>query len=136
MLVTLPSTVQLCLERFLFLQIHGTSYIFLQTHATSYFFYSKITYTVKEQGGKPDRKPYPPPPYVLRNPYRNLKSENSQDYTQKPQRNCTFINSFFVIMRPTAPVSAKHSKPIPTLSSLPLFLFPVEADMKVRFKVQ
>ncbi len=25
--------------------------------------------------------------------YGNLKSENSQDYAQKPQRNCTFINS-------------------------------------------
>jgi hypothetical protein len=29
---------------------------------------------VKEEGGKPDRKPYPLP-YGLRNPYRNLKSE-------------------------------------------------------------
>ncbi len=25
--------------------------------------------------------------------YVNLKSENSQDYAQKPQRNCTFMNS-------------------------------------------
>ncbi len=25
--------------------------------------------------------------------YGNLKSENSQDYAQKPQRNCTFMNS-------------------------------------------
>ncbi len=25
--------------------------------------------------------------------YENLKSENSQDYAQKPQRNCTFMNS-------------------------------------------
>jgi hypothetical protein len=25
--------------------------------------------------------------------YGNLKSENSQDYTQKPQRNCMFVNS-------------------------------------------
>ncbi len=25
--------------------------------------------------------------------YANLKSENSQDYAQKPQRNCTFTNS-------------------------------------------
>jgi hypothetical protein len=24
---------------------------------------------------------------------RNLKSENSQDYAQKPQLNCTFMNS-------------------------------------------
>jgi hypothetical protein len=27
--------------------------------------------------------------------YGNLKSENSQDYAQKPQRNCMFINSAF-----------------------------------------
>ncbi len=31
--------------------------------------------------------------YSLRNPCRILKSENSQDYAQKPQRNCTFMNS-------------------------------------------
>jgi hypothetical protein len=30
---------------------------------------------------------------VRRNPFRNLKSENSQDYAQKPQQNCTFMNS-------------------------------------------
>jgi hypothetical protein len=34
-----------------------------------------------------------PLPYDKRNPYRNLKPENSQDYAQKPQRNCTFMNS-------------------------------------------
>jgi hypothetical protein len=32
---------------------------------------------VKEKRGKPDRKPYA---LGLRNPYRNLMSENSQDY--------------------------------------------------------
>ncbi len=32
---------------------------FLQTHATSYNFYTVLRYTVKEKGGKPDRKPYP-----------------------------------------------------------------------------
>jgi hypothetical protein len=36
-------------------------------------------YTVKEKGGKTDIKPQPLP-YDLRNPYRNLESENSQDY--------------------------------------------------------
>ncbi len=51
----------------------------------------ELLYTLKEKGGKPDRKPYPLP-FGLRNPYRNLKSENSQDYAQKPQQNCTFIN--------------------------------------------
>ncbi len=29
----------------------------------------------------------------LRNQYRNLKSRTSQGYDQKPQRNCTFMNS-------------------------------------------
>jgi hypothetical protein len=41
-------------------------------------------YTGKEKGGKPDRKPYLLF-YGLRYPYRNLKSENSQEYAQKPQ---------------------------------------------------
>jgi hypothetical protein len=30
--------------------------------------------------------------------YGNLKSENSQDYAQKPQRNCTFWNSASVLI--------------------------------------
>ncbi len=59
---------------------------------------------------------YPPPPprwaIVVRNwfwnvniVYRILKSENSQDYSQKSQRNCTFMNSasgkrlFFFLQR-------------------------------------
>jgi hypothetical protein len=52
----------------------------------------QLLYTAKEKGGKSDRKPYPLP-YGLRNPYRNLKYENSQDYAQKPQRNRMFMNS-------------------------------------------
>jgi hypothetical protein len=42
-----------------------------------------LTVSVKEKGGKPDRKPCPLP-YGLRIPYRNLKSGNSQDFAQKP----------------------------------------------------
>jgi hypothetical protein len=38
-----------------------------------------------------------PPFYGLGNPYINLKSENSQDYAQKPQRNCMFMNSASVV---------------------------------------
>jgi hypothetical protein len=34
-------------------------FLFLQTHATSYSFCSKLLYTIKEKGGKPDRKPHP-----------------------------------------------------------------------------
>jgi hypothetical protein len=44
---------------------------------------AKLLYAVKENGGKPDRKTYPLP-YGLRNPFRNLKSENPQDYALKP----------------------------------------------------
>jgi hypothetical protein len=51
-------------------------------------------YIIKKKRGKPDRKPYPLP-CGLRNPYRNLKSENSQDYAQKHQRYCMFMNSAF-----------------------------------------
>jgi hypothetical protein len=52
----------------------------------------QLLYTVKEKGGKPDRK-LNPLPFGLRNPCRKLKSENSQDYAEKPQQNCTFMNS-------------------------------------------
>jgi hypothetical protein len=44
-----------------------------------------LVYAVQEKGGNPERKPHPLP-FDLRNPYRKLKSENSQDYAQKPQR--------------------------------------------------
>jgi hypothetical protein len=47
-------------------------FLFLQTHATFYRFFRALLYTVKEKGGKPDRKSHPLP-YDLRNPYRNLK---------------------------------------------------------------
>jgi hypothetical protein len=64
-----------------------------------YFYFFKLTvstvqllYTVREKGGKPDGMTYPLY-YGLRNPYRKLKSENSQDYAQKPQQNCMFMNS-------------------------------------------
>ncbi len=64
-------------------------FLFLQTHATSYSYYSSVTVTLKEKGGKPDRKPYPLP-YGLRI-HKYFKSENSKDYAKKPQRNCTFM---------------------------------------------
>ncbi len=35
----------------------------------------------------------------MNNVHGNLKSENSQDYAQKPQRNCTFMNSASVQVR-------------------------------------
>ncbi len=66
-------------------------YFFILTQPLTYFTV-QLLYTVKEKGGKPDRKQYSLP-YGLRNPYRNLKSENSQFYAHKLQRNCTFMNS-------------------------------------------
>jgi hypothetical protein len=60
------------------------------------FFFFKLTQpltnSVKEKGGKTDRKPNPLP-YGLRNPHRNLKSENTQDYARNSKWNFTFMNS-------------------------------------------
>ncbi len=74
--------IQTKVFRVFLLSIHSHLYsftlrfLFLQTQATSYSFYSALLYTVKEKGGKPDRKPHPLR-YGLRNPYKNIKSENS-----------------------------------------------------------
>jgi hypothetical protein len=59
-------------------------FLFLRNHATSYSFYRKKGENLKKTN---------PLPYGLRNTYRNLKSENSQDYAQRPQRTCKFMNS-------------------------------------------
>jgi hypothetical protein len=61
-------------------------YFFNLTQPLTYF-YSKVTVHCKGERRKTI------PPSLLRNPYRILKSENSQDYAQKPQRNCTFMDS-------------------------------------------
>ncbi len=55
-----------------------------------------LTVSVKEKGGKPDRKPCPLP-YGLGNPYRNLKSENSHSRLcpEIPQGGCTMHNHEF-----------------------------------------
>jgi hypothetical protein len=39
----------------------------------------------------------------LKNPYRNLNSENSRDYARKPQQNGTFINSASSALKGTVP---------------------------------
>ncbi len=83
---------------FFLLAIHNLAlkFLYLQAHETSYSFYSSIIVHCKGERRKPDRKPDRKPyplPYGSRNPYRNLKTENSQDYAQKPQRNCSFMNS-------------------------------------------
>jgi hypothetical protein len=43
--------------------------------------------------------------------YGNLKSENFQDYAQKPQRNCTFINSASVLANKLFVLSMNFSVP-------------------------
>jgi hypothetical protein len=69
-------------------------FLFLQTYGTSYSFCSALLYTVKEKGGKPDRKPHPLP----RNSYRNLKSENSQNYAPKnPKKLYVHEFGFFIV---------------------------------------
>jgi hypothetical protein len=67
--------------------------IYITSNSRSILQFLQFSYcTLKKKGGKPDRKPYPLP-YGLGNPYRNLKSENSQVYAKKPQRAFTFMNS-------------------------------------------
>jgi hypothetical protein len=64
-------------------------FIFLQTHATSYSFYGELPrYCTLYR-----RKEEKPPSLWFKKSMQNLKSENSQDYAQKPLRNCTFMNS-------------------------------------------
>ncbi len=86
-----------CYSQSCLLYSFALRFLFLQTHATSYSLYSALLYRLKKKGGKPDKKPHPLS-YVLRNPYKNFKSENSQDYAQKPQRNCMFMNSASVLI--------------------------------------
>jgi hypothetical protein len=68
----------LAIQSHLYSTVFPSDFYFLKLTQT--FTVSKvgyyIQYTVKEKGGKPDRKPHPLP-YGLRNPYRNIKSENS-----------------------------------------------------------
>ncbi len=94
------SPQQLCLE------------IYISSNSRNLLQFLKCV-SVKEKGGKPDRKPYSLP-YGLRNPNRNLKTENSQDYATKPQRNCTFMNSASGLV----PCSATWLKGIPTISEI------------------
>jgi hypothetical protein len=82
--------IQTKVIRVFFIAIYSQPYsfalrlLFLQTHATSYNFYSTIIVHCKGESSKTSRKPHLLS-YVLRNPYRNLKPENSQDFAQKPQ---------------------------------------------------
>ncbi len=61
------------------------------------FYFFKIsqplTVSMKKNGGKPDRKPYPLP-YGLRNPYRNLKSH----LTQKQSRLFRSSGPLFILV--------------------------------------
>ncbi len=72
-------------------------FLFLHTHATSYSFYSLVTVHYKGEWRRTWYKPYPLP-HCLTNPHNNPKSEDYQDYAQKPQQNCTFMNSASVLI--------------------------------------
>ncbi len=74
---------QLCLEISIFSNSHSLLQLLLQ------FSYCTL-YMRKEENLIKIHTP--PPPFVLRNPYRNL-IKNSQDYVHKPQRNRSFIDS-------------------------------------------
>jgi hypothetical protein len=74
--------------RFLFLQSHTTFHVFLQTQATSYILL-RLSYCTGTLHRKKAENLIEN--HVLRNPYRNLKSENSTDYAQK--RYCVFMGS-------------------------------------------
>ncbi len=63
---------------------------------------------VKEKGGKSYRKPCSFF-YVLRKPYRIIKSEDSQDYAQQPQPNCIFMNSASGLKAPATPPPPTHT---------------------------
>ncbi len=77
---------------YIFLQTHAISSIFLQTHATSYVFLQtqanlcistvQLLYTVKEKGGKPDRKPFPFP--MVWEIQTEIKSENCKSVGVSP----------------------------------------------------
>ncbi len=75
-------------------------FLFLQTHATSYSFYSSITVHCKGERRKTWEKTITPSLW-FKNPYKNLKTENSQDYTLKPQQNCTVMNLAVVLVQYT-----------------------------------
>ncbi len=99
-----------------FLRVSSLLFMFPSSHLPWDFYFFKLTqpptvssvqllYTVKEKGGKLDRQAYCLS-YGLGNTSRNPKAENSQDYTQKPHWNCTFMNWASVLLEsPFASVS-------------------------------
>jgi hypothetical protein len=51
---------------------------------------NSLTVSIKEKGGKPERKPY-----VVRNPYRNLTSSlRTQDYVHCPETSTLYVHEF------------------------------------------
>ncbi len=96
--------IQTKVIRVFLLAIHSHMYVQLGLEISIFFTLTQLLtvssvqllYTViTEKGGKLDRKPIKPYhlPYGLRNPCRDLMSENSQDYAQKPQQNL-YVHEF------------------------------------------
>jgi hypothetical protein len=48
-----------------------------------------LLYTVKEKGGKPDRKPYSPSLWFK----KSIQKPQVRELSREPQQNCTFMNS-------------------------------------------
>jgi hypothetical protein len=65
-------------------------FLFLQTHVTSYSFCSALlyVYTVKEKGGKPDRKPHP---------FQEIHTETSRLRPEKPKEIVRHEFGFFLV---------------------------------------
>jgi hypothetical protein len=61
--------------------------------------------------------------------YRNLKSENSQDYGQKPQRNCTSMNSASGKRLPTRAKRLLDFMILLCLSIISLSLFTIRTSL-------
>ncbi len=86
------SPLELCLEIYITSNSRNLLHIFSKSHNLLHTSISVTVHCKGERRKSEEKKPCPFP-YGFRNPYRNLNSENSQDCTQEPQRNCTFMNS-------------------------------------------
>jgi hypothetical protein len=80
------------LSSLLFLRTFALRFLFLQTRTTSYSFWSSVNVHCKGERRNTLQKTIHPSLWFKKS-NRSLKSENSQYYAQKPQQNCTFMNS-------------------------------------------
>ncbi len=90
--------IQIKVWKVFLLAIHSHLYsfalrfLFLQTLATSYSLYSSVTVHCKGERKKTWQKTIPPSLWFKKS-IPKPQVWDSQDYAQKPQLNCTFMNS-------------------------------------------